>query len=85
MLFTVTYNTHLGQKKELNREHFRANFFSNFPRGLTLDETPSRAHTGRWYHEYNRSHRSLRDEFCEDRQISEFVPETIDVVRKLIL
>ena len=35
VLFTVTKKSHLAQKMELNRKHFRAIIFYNFRRGLT--------------------------------------------------
>ena len=39
----------------------------------------------RWYGEFNRGCSSLQDEFCEGHPKSVVVPETIDVVRQLIL
>ena len=82
---------------ELNREHFRAIIFYNFRCGLTQqqcidkldsifgDEAPSRTSVYRWYREFNRAYSSLQDEFREGRLKSVVVPETIDVVRQLIL
>ena len=82
---------------ELNREHFRAIIFYNFRRELTQqqsihkfnsifgDETPSRTNIYRCYGEFNRGRSSLQDKFREDRPKSVIVPETIDVVRQLIL
>ena len=82
---------------ELNREHFRAIIFYNFRCGLTRqqcidelnsifgDEAPSRTNVYRWHFEFNRGRSSLQDEFREGRPKSVVVPETIAVVRQLIL
>ena len=76
---------------ELNREHFRANIFYNFQRGLTQqqwidefnsifsDEAPSRTSVYRWYDgELNRDRSSVQDEFRKGRPKSVVVPEAID-------
>ena len=49
------------------------------------DEAPSRTSVYRWYGEFNRGRSLLQDEFHEGRLTSVVVPETIDVVRQLIL
>ena len=82
---------------KLNREHFRAIIFYKFRRGLTQqqcidelnsifgDEAPSRTSVYRWYGEFNRFRSSLQDEFREGYPKLVVIPETIDIVRQLIL
>ncbi|GAB1860775.1 Histone-lysine N-methyltransferase SETMAR [Camponotus japonicus] len=64
---------------ELNRENFRAMIYYDFRRGLTQqqcadqlaltfgDEAPHRATVFRWFAEFNRGRRSLKEEFREGR------------------
>ena len=73
---------------ELNREHFCAIIFYNFRHGLTQqqcidelhsifgNEAPSTTSVYRWYGEFNRSRRSLLEEFHAGRPTSVIVPET---------
>ena len=82
---------------ELNRKHFPANIFYNFRGGLTQQqcidelnsiiggEAPTRTSVYWWYGEFSQGHSSLQDEFRECRPKSVVVPESIDVVRQLIL
>ena len=71
---------------ELNREHFCANIFYNFRRGLTQqqcidelnsifgDAATSRTSVYQWYGEFNQDRSSLQDEFREDCPKSVVVP-----------
>ncbi|XP_031634437.1 histone-lysine N-methyltransferase SETMAR-like [Contarinia nasturtii] len=82
---------------EITRENFRAIIFYNFGRGLSQqqcvdeihstfgDEAPSKATVYRWFNEFNRGRRLLKDEFKEGRPKSVVLPETIDAVSELIM
>lgn len=82
---------------ELNRENFRAMIYYDFRRGLTQqqcadqlaltfgDEAPHRATVFRWFAEFNRGRRSLKEEFREGRPKSVVLSENIDAVSEMIL
>ena len=68
---------------KLNREQFHAIIFYNFRRILTQQQC---IHQGPvLIIQFNHGRSSLQDEFRESRPKSVVVPETIDVVRQLIL
>lgn len=78
------------------REHFREIIFSDFQVGLTQqqcsnrlrstfgDKAPSQFTVYKWYNEFKRGRRSLKDQRHEGRPNSAVLPVTIDAVRRLI-
>ena len=74
---------------ELNREHFRAIIFLQLSTWINSTAVHRlallRTTVYRWYVEFNRGRSSLQDEFHGGHSKSVVVPETIHVVRQLIL